>query len=118
MSLIYQTPFTDEDLSLLSEALHALLGVKQEALKTVNTAGLQSAPRMAFTEADFGIPAIRALIKGVADRMDESEEDEDDPEFCECGRNWEACATREGASVCMDRDEFLKHGEEEADATN
>ena len=54
--------FAEEEEYLLVQALHALLKVKNEALAVVAAAQVnyQGKP---FTEADFGIPQIRALIE-------------------------------------------------------
>lgn len=53
--------FSDGELTILGDALRELLQVKAEALKIVN-ADLGSNPKPPYTEQDFGIPAIEAML--------------------------------------------------------
>ena len=74
--MTYQTPFSEADLALMSEALHRLLAVKQEAFQTVNEA-LRKIKREAFHPRDFAIPQIQKLIGACADmRGEETDEAE------------------------------------------
>jgi hypothetical protein len=56
--------FTDRELMIFGDALRELLQVKTEALQIVN-ADLGSNPESPYTEQDFGIPAIEAMLAEV-----------------------------------------------------
>lgn len=56
--------FTDSELMILGDALRELLQVKTEALGIAN-ADLGSNPESLFTEQDFGIPAIEAMLTEI-----------------------------------------------------
>lgn len=51
--------FNEEECDLLGEALLRLLSAKKEAFATVKGAN------MSFSEFDFGIPKIQALIEKI-----------------------------------------------------
>jgi hypothetical protein len=56
--------FSDGELLILGDALRELLQVKTEAMEIAN-ADLGSNPESLFTEQDFGIPAIEAMLTEI-----------------------------------------------------
>jgi hypothetical protein len=60
--------FTDAELSMLSEGLSELLQLKTKAMEILNF-DLGSNPKDPFTEADFGIPEIRAMLSELEELL-------------------------------------------------